>query len=501
MLKLKIGLIVFAIFLLAYFLRVVYLPQKALTFGYDQARDAISAQSILGGHLKIQGPPASTPGLNHGVFYYYLLAPAYAFGKNPVNAAYLVALINSLTVFIVFGLGYLMSKKIKAGILSAVLFAFSFEATQYATWLSNPTVAVLTVPLMYLGLWLWIEKKNKWAPLITALGLGLSIQSEIFLTYHIVPMLIWLWVSRKNITRKQIIVFLLTLSLSLSSMIVSEVKFGFRGIEGIKNLLAVNQPNLAYATSIGDFLNLYLNQIGRIFAFNSYPGNIFYGGVFIIALAVYYIFRKDKTGLFISTWLFSHVAVVSLGGTSTPFLMVGIGPAVSLILGIALNSWFSSGKKFIAAFVSAILISGNLAMITRENYKGSTIFSIQKEMTLKRELAAIDYTYKEAAGKKFSINSLTSPLYINIVWSYLYKWYGVKTYGYAPQWSGRDQVGQLDSLAQTSADTKLMFLIIEPMDGIPSQYLDETIHEADAKSVLVKEQYFGQIRVQERLKK
>jgi len=42
-------------------------------------------------------------------------------------------------------------------------------------------------------------------------------------------------------------------------------------------------------------------------------------------------------------------------------------------------------------------------------------------MLLSKELAAIDYSYQEADGKEFSINSLTSPLYVNLVWSYLYK--------------------------------------------------------------------------------
>ncbi len=498
--RVKIFALVFLIFLLGYFLRVMYLSHNDLTFGYDQARDAINAQIILGGHLKIQGPPASIQGLNHGVLYYYVMAIAYAFGKNPANAAYFIALINSLTVFIVFAITYQLTKKTWAAILSSLLFSISFEATQYATWLSNPTTAILTVPLMYLGLWMWIEKKNKWAPLITALGLGLSIQSEIFLAYHLIPLAIWLWVSRKNVTRRQLLVFLVFLGLVLSSIFMSEIKFGFRGIGGVKTLFSSSSPNLAYSNSVGDYLVLYLNQIGRIFAFNTYPGNIFYGGLLVIILAAYYVFKKEKAGLFIASWLFSHATVVSLGGTSTPFLMVGIGPAVSILLGMSIYRWFASGYRVLAVITLVILILGNLAIIQRENPKGATLFSIQKEMTLKREVEAIDFTYMESQGKKFSINSVTSPLWINIVWTYLYKWYGARNYGYIAEWHGRDQVGQLDSLPATSKDTKLYYLIIEPMDGVPTQYLDQTIQEENAVSTLVKEQYFGQIRVQERIR-
>ena len=39
----------FSIFLLAYFLRVIFLPKFSLTFTYDQARDALVTQQILWG--------------------------------------------------------------------------------------------------------------------------------------------------------------------------------------------------------------------------------------------------------------------------------------------------------------------------------------------------------------------------------------------------------------------------------------------------------------------
>ena len=70
-----LGLAIFGLFL-----RVIFLKNGALIFGYDQARDAFSALEIAHGHLKILGPSASAPGLFHGVLYYYLLAPIYLLG-------------------------------------------------------------------------------------------------------------------------------------------------------------------------------------------------------------------------------------------------------------------------------------------------------------------------------------------------------------------------------------------------------------------------------------
>lgn len=502
--KIKTIGMLLTIFVVAFLLRVLFLKDLSLTFGYDQARDAYVSQQIAGGDLKVLGPPASTPGLYHGVFYYYLLAPAYLLGNgSPVTAAYWIAFLNSLTVFVVFYLTYLLTKKnLLASFLAAILFAVSFEASQYATWLSNPTTSVLTVPLFYLGLWLWVKEKRNYAPIITAIGLGLSIQSEIFLAYHLVPLAIWLWISRKNITKKQFLVFVLTLTFTLSSLILAEIKFGFKGISGIKALLIAQEPNLAYAKSLGDYLVLYLDQIGRIFSFNSYPGNIGYGGGFVVALILVSIVKSKKfiltPELFLVTWLLSHLAVVTVGGISTPFLMVGIGPAVSVLLAVWLGRWWSQGKKVLSVLILLVLLFGNLSIIARENPKGSTLFAIQKDMLLSKQLAAIDFTYQEAGGKPFSLNSLNSPLWINIVWSYLYKWYGLPKYGYLPSWHGRDQIGQLGSLSQAAKPDELSFLILEPMGGIPVQYLDLALGEEDTKTKLISEKSFGEIRIQKR---
>ena len=493
-------LLVFFIFILAYFLRVMFLSKNSLTFGYDQARDAVISQQILKGDIKIQGPPASTPGLYHGALYYYVLAPGYLLGHgSPIVAAYWMAFLNALTVFVVFCLGYFLTKKVGVGVLASLLFAISFESTQYATWLSNPTLGVLTVPLMYLGLWLWINKKDKLGPILGALGLGFSTQSEIFLIYHIIPLAIWLFISRKSVTRKSLIIFGITFLISISTMIISEFKFGFRGLGGLSALAIGENANLAYAKSVGDYLILYLNQIGRIFAFNSYPGNIGWGGMFVIVLALYSLIKKDRIGSFLATWLFAHVWVVTVGGTSTPFLMVGIGPAVSLIIAYFISRWWEGKFKIASILVLIVLIYGNISMILRENPKGSTLFSIQKDMLLSKQIKAIDYTYSEAKGESFSINSLTSPLYINIVWTYLYKWYGLSKYEYIPYWHGHDQVGQLDTLEKINKPETDSFLIIEPMAGIPTQYLELMIGEEDSKTKLVDERYFGELRVQKRI--
>jgi len=472
------------------------------------SEDNLNALEIVHGHIKIFGPPASQQGLFHGVFYYYVLSPFYLIGRgSPIVAAYGIALLNSFGIVLVFVLTYLMSKKKTTALIAAFLFAISFEATQYSTWLSNPTLGIITVPLMYLGLWGWITRKEKYWPVIAALGLGLSIQSEIFLAYHIVPLLIWLFVARKNITRKQIFIFMGVLIITLSSMFLAQLKFGIGPtINGIKSLAVSQDGNLAYEKSVGDYLALYLNQAGRIFSFNSYPGNVGWGGGLVFILIGYSLLSlrkvKDRIDprIFVSTWLLSHLTVVTVGGTSTPFLMVGIGPAVSILIALYLGAWWEMKYKVFVGIVLIILTFGNISFILNQNKNGSTLFSIQKDMLLERQINAIDYTYSQTKGNAFSINTLTSPLWINIVWSYLYNWYGQSKYGYVPTWHGRGQEGQVVALLDDNNKWKNGFLIIEPQDGIPQQYLPLIIGQEDSYSKLVSEKDFGTIRVQERTK-
>jgi hypothetical protein len=500
----KKGLIfLFAVFVFAFILRVMFLRDSSLTFGYDQARDALVSQQILAGDWKILGPPASTPGLYHGVFYYYLLSPSYLIGNgSPIAAAYWIAFLNSLTVFIVFYLTFLLSKKTLPAIVVAVLFAVSFESVQYATWLSNPTIGVWTVPLMYLGLWLWTKEKKWWGAVLTGLGLGLSIQAEVFLLYQLVPLGIWLFLNKKQINKKSVIIFVISLLFSISTMILAEFKFGFRSFSGLYSLTQTGDTVIA-AKGFGDIILLFFNQLGRVFSLNSYPGNVGYGAGLVFVLVIYSLVKygkKESWPIFLTLWLFSHLSVVSLGGTSTPFLLVGIGPAVSLLLGIVIYKLFTDNKKVLAVVIFIILLFGSITMNLKQNSKGSVIFAIQKDLILKKQLAVIDYTYEKGGGKAFSVNSVTSPLWINIVWSYLYKWYGLPKYGYLPVWHGKDQIGQIDALSKDEGKVGKYFLIIEPMAGIPLQYRQETLDEENYYSKLKDTQFWGEIEVQEREK-
>ncbi len=495
------------IFAIAVIIRWWYLPAKAVSFAYDQARDAFLVEQLLAGDLKLLGPPVSgVPGLHHGVLYYYIIAPAYFFGHgDPVVAAYYLSFISAFGVFVVYYLAYILTKRIVPGLIAALIFAFSFEASQYANLLTNVSLAVLFVPVLYLGIYLWLAKRSKWAPVIAGIGMGFSLQSEIALAYHIIPVAFWLLVCRKNIKKGDFLKFLTALVLATSSMILAEIKFGLKGLSGLLYLFS-SQDTIASGKSLGDILLIYLNQIGKSLSFTIFPLNIAFGGLIGISVIIYSLLQKTKEEnnnlpswqAFLATFILAHLVGLPFGGSNMRHIMVGATAGISAFMGIFLWHNFKK-KKIILSLLVIVILTTNLVKIFEENKNGQTIFPLQVDLVLSKEIQAVDYTYQKVEEKPFSINTLTNPLYINTLWSYLYNWYGRGKYGYLPYWRGKDQIGSLgNNLKFPDQKIKTHFFIIEPVYGIPELYVTYALGEENARSSVREEKFFGNIIVQER---
>lgn len=506
MLKKYFKPILFLVFILALLVRWWFLPQNAVTFAFDQARDAFVVKEILAGDLKILGPSVSgVPGFYHGVLYYYVIAPAYLLGGgNPVVAAYWMSFLNSLLVFVVFYLTAKMFGKLLPAFIAALIFAVSYEASQYATWLSNPAMGVWFVTLIYLGLYLWLKEKKKGFLSLVGLAFGLSIQSNVSLAYHLVPISLWLWYSRKNIGKREILALFIPFVIATSSMLAVEARFGFKSIEGIKHLIVQSESG-GVKIRLGDYLLAYFNHMGDIFAHNLFPFISALGGLLGLGIIGKYILKiRDKGfafGLeikFLLSWILSFLIPAAISGTKVPHIGAGIGVGFIILTAFFIWEIFQKNKT-LALLVLAFISVANFSKVMFENGNGQTIFAIQKDLTLAKELAAIDKTYQEAGQKPFSINTLTSPLYINTTWSYLYNWYGMGKFGYLPYWRGKDQVGSLgNNLKSVPSGIDKHFFIIEPLEGIPAQFVGYALGEENARGKVIESDNFGEIIVESR---
>jgi hypothetical protein len=139
-------------------------------------------------------------------------------------------------------------------------------------------------------------------------------------------------------------------------------------------------------------------------------------------------------------------------------------------------------------------ISINLSWIRRT----LNPLTVQEGMTYTNELKIVDYTYSASNYKQFTINTITSPLYINTTWAYLYQFYGQSKYKYLPYWDGRDQRGYLGNLPLTSKPIDIRYLIIEPTTGIPDFFVKEAINAENTKSTLVNTLKVGNFVIEKR---
>ncbi|MBI2196408.1 hypothetical protein HYU45_02230 [Candidatus Daviesbacteria bacterium] len=486
---------IFVLIVLAFIIRILFIFQGGVSFHYDMARDAFEAREIWKDHnLKILGPSTSTPGLYHGVFYYYLIAPFYMLGQgDPRVVAIFLILINSLVVIPLVIMAKDIFKSKRWAYLAGALFVFSFEATQYAPWISNPAPAVLSVGLFFLSLYLWQKGKSYGLYLAVFLA-AVSTQFQFFLSYLFILIPLFGMIFKIKTSLKTAGLSLLIAVLSLSSFLVAAIKFNTLGtiFLGFLNIGAAGP--IDFRTQFAESILNYLNRFTEIFIFNFSPTNVFVGG--ILALAVLYAIRRERLLLF---FLFSNLPIFIFGGHTNTYANVGLVVPAILAFTLFLRNIWKIDRKFVYIIIFLSLIS-NLVTISKVNPGGQVILVIPNDMNLKQELSLIDETYKIAAGEPFSINTLTLPLWTNTTWAYLYDWYGKSKYGYVPQFTGHNQIGLLgvNSLKKIDKPLTKTFLIIEPEEGIPPRFFNDELDTENSKTKLIKEITYGSIKLQVR---
>lgn len=492
-------LLLTGIFLAALLIRFLYFPENVY-FGFDQARDAFATKEILGGHLKIVGPPTSLPGLFHGPLYYYLYAPFYFLGGgDPGVVQAFIRVVNALGVFLVFIIAAVIFNS-EVGIIAAILYAFSFSQTQFAIYFNHPSFAVISVMIFYLGLALLIFKKNKWGLSISLVGLGLSIQFEFVLTYLIAYFFFITFIFRKRLPKfsklllvKNVAIFLVI----ISSFIIEEIKF--RNLN-LHELLNQNNQDSTYnlADKIRGVLVSFITD--NLFSVEKLAIPIFF---FLIIAGVFYASRKKVKSeiLFLSLWLSGGVLVYLFDKSTTPSYFYSVGATVSILIFAAfLLKELSKRSAISFALIVAIIISSNILLITTQNPKGPLPnINVQIGMLLPDELEAIDYMYKKADGQPFAIDSLSMPFSINTTWSYLFEWYGQNKYHYLPVWGNKAADGYPGNIKVISSKSTLpikRFLIIEPLRGIPNWLSAEKFQDEGYFTRVIEEVAFNKILVQ-----
>ncbi|KKR67722.1 MAG: hypothetical protein UU09_C0022G0001 [Microgenomates group bacterium GW2011_GWA2_40_6] len=499
--------------LIGLILRLIYFDR--ITFGYDQARDALAALGIWKGDpIKIMGPTTDIKGLFHGPLYWYLISPFYYFfNKDPAAPRIFLILINLINIIFI----YLFSKKIfknsSVALIASFIFAVSYEATQYARWLSNPVLALLTIALFYYGLWLVFENKNIGFPLMLV-SWAASVQFQFFLIYllvFVIPVFIYLcYKDRRKIfifKKEQIILYPLTIFLLLS-FILAEIKFKFQGFKALlKFFQPVKDSPPVFRLDFNRLIDKLIINIGNTFTSQNQT-TAFIILLLIVVFTVYAWYKKDalkKQIGFLFIWFISPILIYPIEKNNSYFLNIGnIYPMImliSLMIYRAANP-IKKAKNFLIFFVLGLIFLANLKLILKHNQNGEVLFSIQKNMHLNEEKKIIDYIYMHN-NSRFCVNTVTNPLFITTTWSYLFDWYARGKFGFMPIWCGYPQDGVYGSdiryLPMEDRINKNLYLIIEPIEGIPLEYIKAYVKFENLRSKLIERKQFGTFVVEKRL--
>ena len=500
------------IFLVATIIRFLYFPES-IYFGYDQARDAFASLEILHGDLKLIGPTTAFEGLHHGVLHYYILAPLLWLGQmNPEFMSAAWRIFNALGVFLTFYLTKTLFDG-RTALVAALLFAVSFEQTQFAIFLHHPSLVVLSMLVFYLGLAEVIFAKKNYGLVLAALGLGSSIQFEFPLLYLIIPFLLIIVIYRKifyKIPKKIILWSFFVFTLSVYTFILAELKYDFPILNGLLALTQFNPDK-----NIFNILSTFIYTAGRMLSFNIIGVWQWAGTVLIILIVTYIWFLCKKAYrpqlLFLGIWFFSIIATFIVNGgvadpeRNIPLFYPNVGVSISLLIFIAFLIWQVFEKsKIIALLFIILIVFANLNMIKTDNPQGTmSELTVQQGMLLSDEKKVLDYMYNESSGQPFAVKAVTMPFFINTTWSYLFEWYGQEKYGYLPLWNGKNALGypgnlMVDEKQETAPERR--FLIIEPTRGIAPYLIDDYLKEENYFTKVVEERIIGLFTVQKRVK-
>lgn len=494
--------ILWLIFILALVVRF-YSFAESTYFGFDEARDAFISQAIYKqGDFKLIGPPANAPGLNHGVLHWYIIGFIYLIGQgNPFVASFVFRFVNALAVFPIYWLTNKLFGK-RVAYIASLIFAFSFEATQYAMYYGNPSLAVLSWISLFAGAVVIYKNKNKfWGLPLMALGIASGAQFELFLVTLAFVGLVILGILWKEIAKLSIKSWILAIAIGLgitSPYIVGELQNGFRSISS-----AINLTSSGYSVS-GDKSKwlVYIERWVLIIHDNFLPvdNRILWGvAVILVGFLLIKAVKKIEYRLILA-WIFGGIFIFMFGAYNSYYINVGIGTGMIIGLATLFDKVTEKNKYLGLLLVSACLI-GNLSQIIPQNKNGLIQdIKTQQFMLLTDEKKVIDKLYSWADKESFTIRVTSMPYNMQTVWAYLFDLYGKPNYGYLPYYETGNVLGFPGYLPQPKDGTTCVrFLIKEPLGGIPNHLVEKDVRDENSFSVVVDSINIGHFNIEKRV--
>lgn len=472
-----------------------------ITFGYDQARDAQRILDIVTfKNLKILGQESDIPGVFHGVLTYYFLTPVYFIGGfNPNFPAVFLSLINLSGIILLYLASIVIFKSQKIGLIAGLFWALSYEQANFSRFISNASAMSIATTILFLGLAIFIFKKKDWGLIISVIGFALSVQFNFSQIYLILVYPLLFFIFRPKLNKKIITYCFIILFLLLSSFLLAEVKYNFNTTKSLISYLTYHRGGFDFFANGSRYISRTYETI--YYSFLTLNKTILFLSFIAISILGLRLIKNKKIIVFLYIWLFSNLPLFlfNSGVLETQIVNSVFFAPLTLLIAYCLSKINIKRKFYLAVFIVSLLAVAlsNINLFYKDNFKEIRILSTQN-ITLKDEKRLIDYTYQSSKEKEFSICALTNPLYANILWSYLYNWYGKNKYGYTPYWAGQEQTNSPNNLFYDKEHVSQRYIILEPSIGIGGYAKKVFIYMEDHTSTLKEEKQFGDLIVQKR---
>lgn len=490
--KLKIVTTLLVIILsIGLYLRLGGVLTQSFAFTYDVGRDLLQVREIVENYkVPLIGQTSGLGGLYYGPWWYYVLTPAFlvSFG-NPQGIALFMVSLGILTVLTGFFLGKKTSGY-KLALILAALLAFSDAVVSSSTQIWNPNLAPFLVLVFFLCFFVQSKKQyvNILLSILCGFILGIILDAEIVFGVLFIGGIVLssLLILRKEVINKRLIYIALGFIFTLLPRIFFELRHNFvmskslTTVSGEQSVLNIKD----FFIVLPDRFMVFMGLFSDTFGVHVWAAWIIAGGVLITWVLLYKSASSMERKLFLTCA--TIIAVFIIGSALFARAIWGhylVGVPVIYVVMLSITIVLLMRRYvYLGVFLFLLILFFStkplqiVSNFQNPNWEGNAA-------VYRNQTAVIDYIYKDANGKKFNYTAYTPSVH-DYPYRYLFSWYGVKKYGYAPDVEARDT----------------LYMILEPDPGYEGRLVDWLkIREGDGE-ILNEKEIKGGIKVQKRVR-
>jgi 4-amino-4-deoxy-L-arabinose transferase-like glycosyltransferase len=393
--------IILAILLIVGLLLRIYKLEERLSFDWDQENFAWEAKKMIVDHkLTLIGAPTSVGGIHLGPFYTYLSNIFYFLFRMDPKGAGILSIIFGLFTILGF---YLVGKNLfnqKVAFLSSFFYTFSLSFITWDLVAWNPAPFYLFVLLVIFFLHHSLREERYLIFLFLLLGLGFHLHFASLIFYPLTLLILVFF--RLKPSKKTILLSLLTFFLSLSPLIVFDIRHDFHNAKSLFNFL-FSQTNQFTLGGI-KFFSIGKMIYNEVFSFLVYfwPGNLkkIFLPLFWFLLSFLWIFRKKERrilAIFYLTIFLTFIFYSFYPGHVTEYYLMTLVPILVLLVSFI----FSFLPNFFLIFLLFLLLVFNL----------NFWWKYDKPLSLADKKAAVSFIINDSGNKPFRISLTCAPGY------------------------------------------------------------------------------------------